>query len=1149
MNYTNFDLTVGTFERDFFISATLPGQGTVLGRFVLPFRREEMVEWQHGLNEKLAQEIGSVLYESVFKNEMRFALQDALRVAARNKESLRLRLNLDAQANRLPWELLFQRATRQFLALDDHLSIVRQPTILEPLEPLLVNFPLRLLVITAQARDAEGLDIEAEKSILRSAALDLSPGQIVLDLLEQPSLEQLRQQLQAQTYHILHFIGHGRFRPDAGEGEIQLVYPSGHGQWVTAAQLARIVRSERALRVVFLNACDSAQSGADNAFSGVAAELVRTGDVSAAVAMQFPITDRASLAFTRGFYQALLQASGLDAAVTQGRLAIDADVNHFEWATPALYLHAADGELIARAEPSGALRREPLRSVTRLYGRDADLKRYRSALEARNFVIIEGMAGIGKTSVGATLAQEQRAQGRRVYWITFDAVSKTGGEVFLWEIADLLRQYGERELWDLIQQPEAASQQPIARFNVLLQALQSGAYTLCFDDLHLVQDDPIIQQLFVQIQKLFRGEPEKIPARFIIMTRDVPGYMQYLERVVLDSISIADTREWLAAEGLTLAPEQLARLDRKVQGNPQFLQLALSAGLAHPAGGLRAADDFINALEAQRDVRDYLLDRMYAQLSEPEKRALDVLCIFDAFVPINAVQAVAASEEVRSIALVVDELVRKNVAQEKRENGDVGMHALVRDWCYRNLDTDIKQRLHQKAGAWFEKGHDYIAAAYHLRQAEAPVRAAEILTVHIQELLRGGNLIGLVRELDALEDAALPPQLASAVYGARGDAYDRRGPQTTAVAAYRRALALNSLPVVRASLLERLGLSLQGIGEYKEAMQALGDAVTLARENHEPGILIRSLLRLGRLAQLRGDLRTGVAYYNEAIELAQAEKDDALVAEAKLGRGRLATEQGEPELAQTLLTQALEAFHAQGNAEREALATFDLGLVYHHWDRYAQALEYYERALPQFEFLHETFNLCAVYNNLADIAKEQGDLDRAKEYLKRAVAYAAERGDPRLESDIQLTLAETLVAGGAFDEAAQVASNALDIASAHSYELNSAALHRVLGQAAASQGQAAIGRMHFEQALELMETRHQSDDMPEMLSLYSAYSAFLLQHEPTVEPGCEYLHRALVIARRLGAANDIETLSRKIQLHCPAPNNFKEESHEFRPAD
>ena len=78
-------------------------------------------------------------------------------------------------------------------------------------------------------------------------------------------------------------------------------------------------------------------------------------DVTAVVAMQFPISDTAAVAFTSSFYGAVSGGIPLDQAATWARKALL--VSHpGEWATPVLFLRAPDGRVfddIAAAQPLG----------------------------------------------------------------------------------------------------------------------------------------------------------------------------------------------------------------------------------------------------------------------------------------------------------------------------------------------------------------------------------------------------------------------------------------------------------------------------------------------------------------------------------------------------------------------------------------------------------------------------------------------------------------------------------------------------------------------------------------------------------------------------------------------------------------------------
>lgn len=113
------------------------------------------------------------------------------------------------------------------------------------------------------------------------------------------------------------------------------------------------------MRLVVLNSCWSGAvppEETENPFAGVAVSLLRRG-VPATVAMQFPISDRAAIRFSEGFYKSLVTGAPVEEAVTEGRLAILADHGEsLEWVTPVLFL-PGDGQLFQLPKQAAAGRK------------------------------------------------------------------------------------------------------------------------------------------------------------------------------------------------------------------------------------------------------------------------------------------------------------------------------------------------------------------------------------------------------------------------------------------------------------------------------------------------------------------------------------------------------------------------------------------------------------------------------------------------------------------------------------------------------------------------------------------------------------------------------------------------------------------------
>jgi hypothetical protein len=73
------------------------------------------------------------------------------------------------------------------------------------------------------------------------------------------------------------------------------------------------------------------------------------------VAMQYEITDKAAIEFSRDFYEAVADGLPVDAAVTEALAAVSVD-SMLEWGTPVLYMRSPDRRLF---DVSGSIRRAP----------------------------------------------------------------------------------------------------------------------------------------------------------------------------------------------------------------------------------------------------------------------------------------------------------------------------------------------------------------------------------------------------------------------------------------------------------------------------------------------------------------------------------------------------------------------------------------------------------------------------------------------------------------------------------------------------------------------------------------------------------------------------------------------------------------------
>ncbi|MFP3939778.1 MAG: SAVED domain-containing protein [Thermoanaerobaculia bacterium] len=311
------------------------------------------------------EELGNALFAAVFHGSTARVLDNTMgEVEASTKSAgeprgLRIRFVFDpADAEHsalaiLPWELLRRHEARRYLARSRHTPVVRSLDVPGSIRPLQVEGPVRVLLVEASPQDEEPLDTAAEAAAVRKA-LAAVPG-IDVEHLRKASFQDLIDAVFDGEFHGVHFMGHARFDRDRGESLLCFEGSNGAAEPVPAGWVAEHLKEDPGIRLVVLNACATGalrRHEGQDPFSAAAAACLLEG-LPAVVAMQFPISDPAAIAFAQGFYKALARRDPVDAAVARGRLAIcSADPaarrdDFLEWATPVLYLRSRESQLFA----------------------------------------------------------------------------------------------------------------------------------------------------------------------------------------------------------------------------------------------------------------------------------------------------------------------------------------------------------------------------------------------------------------------------------------------------------------------------------------------------------------------------------------------------------------------------------------------------------------------------------------------------------------------------------------------------------------------------------------------------------------------------------------------------------------------------------
>ncbi|MBE2319757.1 AAA family ATPase [Solirubrobacter sp. CPCC 204708] len=525
----------------------------------------------------------------------------------------------------------------------------------------------------------------------------------------------------------------------------------------------------------------------------------------------------------------------------------------------------------------------------------------RAAAGARQFVLVSGDPGIGKTRLAVEFAHEAHAAGATILYGRNDAESLVPYQPFVTavqhfmahratlefppelgpELSELARLVPalRRHLPEL--REPAAEDGETRRYRlfeavtrVLARAARDAPTVLILDDLHwadtstalllghLLQDvEPTPLLIIGTIRAAGEHRADELTALLARLYRD-PGF----ERVALTGLDDAETGELVAAADRRASGSFIVRLHEGTEGNPFFIKETLRSLADEP----ELRDETLRLVPVPESVKELIGTRL-ARLSETTTAVLTAASVVGREFRLEVLETLL-DEPVERLITALEEADEAGLVREVPDDADrfAFTHALVRETLYERQSASRRVRMHHR-----------IAQALEQLDLATPAELAYHY-VESRHLDREGKAV------DFSERAAAAASDALADFEAKNHY----------VAALER-LGQGDEPR-RARLLIGLGTSAARLYD-PEADDAFMEAAELAQRNHEPTLLAEAALgRFGNYAH------AGAVDY-PAIELLEH-------ALAALG-------DEESPLTARLLTRLANALHFTGQQERVAALT------------------------------------------------------------------------------------------------------------------------------------------------------------------------------------------------------------------------------------
>ncbi|MHA1887086.1 MAG: tetratricopeptide repeat protein [Promethearchaeota archaeon] len=673
----------------------------------------------------------------------------------------------------------------------------------------------------------------------------------------------------------------------------------------------------------------------------------------------------------------------------------------------------------------------------RFVGRSSDLKEL--AEVKSQVVLIEGISGIGKTSIAAEFALKNNLE-NNVFWYDLNEIATS--KTVLCQLSSFLSQRHYSKCYDLI---NTGNDDLNFLTDVIISDLEKENYFLIFDNYHSIKDE--------QIKAIFEKFKNKLNiTKLVIITRPYPEFRFYNVHdistgkcflKVLNGLSKEDTKEKLLSLDCKFDENSLSKIHEKTTGHPIALEL-----FAIAVKNNSNLDALIKSLPGViEDLIKYLFDEVFSQLSSEEQKFLKAISVYRQPVYIDGIQNISEHESVVEIAL---KLINKLLIEKK---GDFyAIHPLIGDLSH-SLISD-KELFHRKAAEYLGRNQiidpkDVIELQYHLFKAKDYSNSAWI-TIYLHDVLtKRGYVSPLLEILLLYKENMLPPKewifigtVIGNLYIIKGDLKNaekyftemlnlsRKLDYTNGISsllnnlsgvAYNRGeidkaleYQLESLKLYekqndlkgKAGVLLNLGTTYLEKTDYIKALRCVENALSEFKKNDDWVGKCGSLNLLGLIHAKTGNWDEAIRIFLEAKEVAINIEDYGYIASISGNIGNIYADRGELDKAEKEYFIDLEFSKKTEDIKKIRSVYENIGSLFADKREIEKALECHKKSLEISLKSGMLKAAASAYSHLANDYLRQNDFGNAFENCKKCIKYARKTNDSENLARALLTLAE-----------------------------------------------------------------------------------------------------------------------------------------------
>jgi len=516
-------------------------------------------------------------------------------------------------------------------------------------------------------------------------------------------------------------------------------------------------------------------------------------------------------------------------------------------------------------------------------GRDTELSQLEKDLKHKNILLIKGIAGIGKTTLGIKFKDRLKEKGYQTFWHQFDSQSYEG---LLLDLSEYLKARGSLTAVHLKDQKIV----PEERLKIAVRELCNYPTVVFLDNFQVFEDDSDF--------KIFTDYLRN--SHLIIMSRTQPRFLsedyenlQYLDR---DS-----SVELLKTLNVKESQEVLEKIYEKTRGHPWSLVCFKEFSRVLPVRKL--LDELPDFSEEQQT---YISEQCWTHLSDSERDFLMKASVFTKPLSFDALRVCSKT----GLSEVLISLAESFYIIRRGDNYYI--HDIIKDFAFLKLREDQKFYIEaqREAADYYQKrlsAENLLLIYHHLKEAGDHTEAVSSIVHNIEYFWREGFWSDVRGVLEESLDFSKDEKIIADIYSGLGTIVDKLGEWDRAIEYHEKDL----------EILEKLG-------------DIHGMAVTYNN--------------LGLVCGKKGEWDRAIEYYEKSLEIKEKLGDVHGMALTRYGIANILRQKKKFDDALKLNFESEKVLKKLGDKFNLMNVYYNLALCYGDMNQVEKAKEYHQKS-------------------------------------------------------------------------------------------------------------------------------------------------------------------------------------------------------------